>query len=95
MITASDLFGQIDPVGFATHRLGFTPDPKQALVLSSPATGGILNCTATSASPAFTGVLCGRFWHSGAGRVIAWHAIAIDTGDPRHYPQANALKEEL
>jgi hypothetical protein len=41
----SDLFGDLDPVGFAIHRLGFTPDPQQALVLSSPAARGILNCT--------------------------------------------------
>ena len=35
----------LDPVKFAIQRLGFQPDPKQALVLGRSARRGLLNCT--------------------------------------------------
>ena len=41
----SDLRHALDPVAFARERLGFHPDPKQALVLASRSKQVILNCT--------------------------------------------------
>lgn len=45
MSDVHDLALSLDPVRFAAHRLGFTPDPQQAAVLSSSAKQGILNCS--------------------------------------------------
>jgi hypothetical protein len=40
-----DVFLSFDPVLFAAHRLGFTPDHHQSAVLASTSKQGILNCS--------------------------------------------------
>src|SRR5665213_2501566 len=40
-----DLCLALDPLSFARDRLGFQPDPRQALVLAAPSKQVILNCT--------------------------------------------------
>jgi hypothetical protein len=46
-----------DPVGFAVDRLGWTPDPWQAKVLSSPSKRILLNCSRQSGKSTTTSVL--------------------------------------
>jgi hypothetical protein len=41
----NDICHSLNPVAFARDRLGFNPDPRQALVLASRAKQIILNCT--------------------------------------------------
>ena len=82
MAPSLEICHALDPVAFARERLGFQPDPKQALVLSSRSKRVILNCsrqwgksTLTAAQAVFTA------WHEPESLILVMSPTERQSGE--------------
>ncbi|MFN7919904.1 MAG: terminase family protein [Bryobacteraceae bacterium] len=81
-MTRTDLLWAADPVRWTRDVLGFDPDPKQRLVLSSPARRILLNCTRQWGKSTTTAALAAhRTVHRPGSLVVAMSPSARQTGE--------------